>query len=126
MLTQRVNDKAANELLGAADAVEDIDARCDMLPARLDRLADALRAVGRAYEEAASQLVPSGDPFGQRITDRYRRAAAAWPAEPPPHERFAAALASLHAAADAARFAGRRCDEARRAVDRLWDADPRS
>jgi hypothetical protein len=126
MLPQRVNDRAANELLGAADAVEDIDARSDVLPARLDRLGDALRAASRAQKDAAAQLVPPGDPFGQRITDRYRRAAQAWPAEPPPHERFAAALASLQAAADAARFAGRRCDEARRAVDRLWDADPRS
>jgi hypothetical protein len=126
MLTQRVNDSAANELLRAADAVEDIDAHSDMLPARLDRLADALRAARRAYEAAASQLVPPAEPFDQSIADRYRRAAEAWPAEPPPHERFAAALTSLHAAADAARFAGRRCDEARRAVDRLWDADRRS
>jgi hypothetical protein len=126
MLTQRVNDSAANELLRAADAVEDIDAHSDMLPARLDRLADALRAARRAYEAAASQLVPSAEPFDQSIADRYRRAAEAWPAEPPPHERFAAALRSLHTAADAARLAARRCDEARRAVDRLWDADRRS
>ena len=123
MLSERLNHRAANELLDAADAVECIDAAGALvdLPRHLDRLGDALRATGRAYEMAASHVVPPGQPHDRTIASRYQRAAASWPGEPPPsHERFAAAMTSLHAAADAARAAGRRCDEARRAVDALW------
>jgi hypothetical protein len=68
MLTQRVNDKAANELLGAADAVEDIDARCDMLPARLDRLADALPLVRRRLRRPGRRRPPIA--IGDALTER--------------------------------------------------------
>jgi hypothetical protein len=117
MLTERTND-----LLRAAEAVERSDAGGDLadLPSQLARLGDALRATGGAYETAASHLVPAAQPLDRGVAFRYRRAAAAWPV-PPSHERFAAALASLHAAGDAVQLAGRRCDEARRAVDALWD-----
>jgi hypothetical protein len=71
--------------------------------------------------------VPAAQPLDGRTSHRYQRAAAAWPAaSPPSHERFAAALTSLHAAADAARLAGRRGAEARRAVDALWQSGRRS
>jgi hypothetical protein len=129
MLTERTKSHAASDLRVAADAVERIDDGGDIagLPDRLEQLADALRATAGAYEAAASRVVPAAQPLDRGIAFRYRRAAAAWPAAPPPsHERFAAALASLHAAADAARLAGRRCHQARRAVDALWQGDDRS
>jgi hypothetical protein len=114
MLTERSNDDAASEL------------RVADLPDLLERLADSLRATGGAYEAAAARLVPAARPRDRGIASRYRRAAATWPAAPPSHEQLAAALASLHAAADAARLAGRRGDQARRAVDALWQRDQRS
>jgi hypothetical protein len=125
MLTERTTNEAGNELRVAADAVERIDDGGEIagLPDHLARLGDALRAAGGAYETAASRVVPAAQPLDRGIAFRYLRAAATWPAAPPPsHERFAAALASLHAAADAARLAGRRSDEARRAVDALWQS----
>jgi hypothetical protein len=128
MLSERLNHNAANELLDAADAVECIEGAGDIaaLPAHLDRLGDAFRAASRAYETAASQLVPFAEPHDRGIASRYQRAAAAWPGAPPPsHERFAAAMTSLYAAADAAREAGRRCDQARDAVGALWQTGRR-
>jgi hypothetical protein len=128
MLSKHLNHDAANELLDAADAVECIEGAGDIadLPPHLDRLGDALRAAGRAYETAASHLVPPAQADDRGIASRYQRAAAAWPGAPPPsHERFAAAMTSLHAAADAARAAGRRCDQARHAVDALWQTGVR-
>jgi hypothetical protein len=129
MLTERTKSDTASDLRVAAEAVERIDDSGDIagLPNRLERLADALRATTGAYEAAASRVVPAAQPLDRGIASRYRRAAAAWPATPPPsHERFAAALASLHAAADAARLAARRCDQARRAVDALSQGDHRT
>ena len=128
MLTERTNHDAARDLRAAAEAVERTDdGDVAGLPDRLEYLGDALRAAGRAYEAAASRVVPAARPFDRGISYRYQRAAAAWPTAPPPsYERFAAALASLHAAADAARLAGRRCDEARRAVDALWQGNHRA
>jgi hypothetical protein len=128
MLTERTKHDAAHELWVAAGAVERIgDGHVEGLPDRLENLGDALRAAGRAYEAAASRVVPAARPLDPGVSYRYQRAAANWPAAPPPsHERFAAALASLHAAADAARLAGRRCDEARRAVDALSQCGDRS
>jgi hypothetical protein len=128
MLTERTKSDA-NDLRVAAEAVERIDDGGEIagLSDQLARLGDALRATGGAYEAAASRVVPAAQPLDRGIAFRYRRAAATWPAAPPPsHERFAAALASLHAAADAARLAGRRSDEARRAVDALWQSGPGS
>jgi hypothetical protein len=128
MLSERLNHEAANALLDAADAVECIDGAGDIagLPAHLDRLGDALRAAGRAYEIAAPHLLPPAQPHDRGIASRYQRAAAAWPgAAPPSHERFAAAMTSLHAAAAAARAAGRRSDEARKAIDALWQPGDR-
>ena len=128
MLSEHLNHDAANELLDAVDAVECIDRAGDIagLPAHLDRLGEALRAAGRAYETAATQLVPPAQADDRGIASRYQRAASAWlGAVPPSHERFAAAMTSLHAAADAARAAGRRSDEAREAIDALWQTGDR-
>ena len=128
MLTERTELDAANDLRVAAAAVAAInDGDIAGLPDQLARLGGALRAAGAAYETAASCVVPAEQPSDRGISYRYQRAAAAWPASrPPSHERFAAALASLHAAADAARLAARRGDEARRAVDALWQSRPGS
>jgi hypothetical protein len=128
MLSERLNHIAANELLDAADEVECFDAAGDIagLPGHLDRLGDALRATCRAYETAAAHVVPSAEPHDHGVASRYQRAAAAWPGAPPPsHERFGAAMTSLYAAADAARAAGRRCDEARQAIDALCQTGDR-
>jgi hypothetical protein len=126
MLKERTNDApddlgVATEALARVDGDVDVDV-ADLL-ARLERLGDALRATGGAYEAAAARVVPAARPLDRGIADRYGRAGAAWPAAPPPsHERFAAALASLHAAADAARLASRRCEDARRAIEALGGA----
>jgi hypothetical protein len=126
MLTERTKRDAAHDLRIAVERIDDDDDIAD-LPAQLQRLADALRATGAAYETAAACVVPAAEPLDRGIAFRYRRAAAAWPAAPAPsHERLAAALASLHTAADAARLAARRSDDARQAVDALWRTDPRS
>jgi hypothetical protein len=125
MLTERTTLDPAKDLRFAVDAVDDGDIAD--LPDQLARLGAALRAAGAAYDTAASSLVPAAQPLDRGISDRYQRAAAAWPAaSPPSHERFAAALASLHAAAAAARLAARRSDDARRAVDALWQSGPGS
>jgi hypothetical protein len=129
MLTEQTNRDAADDLRAAGQALAHIDEGADItgLPDQLERLAATLRATGRAYETAASRVVPAAEPLDRGIASRYQRAAAAWPTAPPPsHERFAAALASLHTAADAARLASRRCDQARRAVDALRPGDHRS
>ena len=91
------------------------------------RWPESSRHLARPFEpraEPASSLpsgsCPAAQPLDRGICSRYQRAAASWPTSPPPsHERFAAALASLHGAADAARLAARRCDRAREAVDVL-------
>jgi hypothetical protein len=129
MVTEHTIRDAADDLRAAGQAVAHIDEGGDIadLPGQLDRLTAALRATGRAYEAAASRVVPAAEPLDRGIASRYQRAAAAWPtALPPSHERFAAALASLHTAADAARLASRRCDQARRAVDALRPGGHRS
>jgi hypothetical protein len=125
MLKERTNRDAAHDLRVATEAVARVDGDVGIadLLARLERLGEALRATGGAYEAAASRVVPAAQPLDHGIADRYARAAAAWPAAPPPsHEQFAAALASLHAAADAARLASRRCEDARNAIDALGKA----
>jgi hypothetical protein len=128
MLTERTDLDAADDLRIAAATVDAIDdGDIAGLPDQLEHLGAASRAAAAAYETAALCVVPAAQPLDGGISYRYRRAAAAWPAgSPPSHERFAAALASLHAAADAARLAGRRGDEARRAVDALWQSGPGS
>jgi hypothetical protein len=122
MLSARTNGAAAHGLLVAANAVEGIEDWSDLatLPRELEGLGEALRAAGRAYERSASRVVPDARPLDRGVCSRYQRAAARWPASPPPsHERFAAAFASLHAAAEAARLAARSGDRARHAVDVL-------
>jgi hypothetical protein len=128
MLTERTELDAANDLRIAAAAVAAIDdGDIAGLPDQLARLCAASRAAAAAYETAASCLVPAAQPLDRGVSYRYQRAAAAWRAgSPPSHESFAAALTSLHAAAAAARLAGRRGDEARRAVDALWQSGPGS
>jgi hypothetical protein len=115
MLSERIN--------GAAEPGGVVAA----LPGELESLSEALRAAGSAYETWASHVVPGGQPLDRGICSGYRLAAASWPDSPPPsHERLAAALASLHEAAGAARLAARRGDEARRAVDVLLRTSARS
>jgi hypothetical protein len=127
MLTEQTNRDVADDLRAAGQGVAYIDGDIASLPGQLERLAAALRATGRAYATAASRVVPTAESRDRGITSRYERAAAAWPTAPPPsHERFAAALASLYTAADAARLASRRCDQARRAVEALRPGDHRS
>jgi hypothetical protein len=128
MLTEHTELDAANDLQIAAAAVDAIDdGDIAGLPDQLACLGAALRAAGAAYGTAASCVVPGAQPSDRDISYRYQRAAAAWPAgSPPSHERFAAALSSLHAAAAAARLAARRGDDARRAVDALWQSGPGS
>jgi hypothetical protein len=122
MLSKRTNDTPADELLVAATAIERSDQGVDVetLPSELDALAEALRASGRALATSASGVVPAAEPRDHGACTRYQRAAASWPTTPPPsHEAFTGTLASLHDAADAARLAARRCDDARRTVEAL-------
>jgi hypothetical protein len=127
MLTERTELDAAKDLRIAAAVAANNDGAIAGLPDQLARLGAASRAAAAAYETAASCLVPAAQPLDRGICSRYQRAAAVWPAgSPPSHESFAAALASLHAAAAAAWLAGRRGDEARRAVDALWQSGPGS
>ena len=127
MLSQRTNGDAADELLAAATALEAEYGGVEALPSDLEALTEALRAAGRALEKSASRVVPAAEPLDQRICSRYRRATASWPTTPPPsYERFAAALAHFHDAADAARLATRRCDKARRTVEALLRTSQRA
>jgi len=122
MVTERTYGDAAHHLLFAADAVEHADHAGDPagLPEELEALGEALRAAGRVCEHAAFRVLPGAQPLDRGICSRYQHAAAIWPTSPSPsHERLAAVLASLHAAADAARQAARRCDRAGEAVDGL-------
>jgi hypothetical protein len=122
MLSERTNGGAAHDLLVAARAVEHTDHGGDpvALAGELEALGEALRAAGRACEQSAFRVVPGAQPLDRGVCSRYQRAAASWPTSPSPsYERFAAALASLNGAADAARQAARRCDRAREAVDGL-------
>jgi hypothetical protein len=127
MLSQPTNGAAANDFLVAATAIKRTDHGVGDLPAlpgELEALGEALRAAARAYEKSASRVVPAAQPLDPGICARYQRAAANWPASPPPsHERFAATLASLHGAAAAARLAARRGDQARQAVDLLLGSE---
>jgi hypothetical protein len=127
MLSQHTNSAAADELLRDATTLERVDpgAGVEDLPSELEALAEALRAAGRALAMSASRVVPAAEPLDPSVCGRYQRAAARWPtAAPPTHERFAAALARFHDAADATRLAGRRCDEARRTVEALLRPAP--
>jgi hypothetical protein len=129
MLPERTHGAPAHDLLVAASAVEHTDRGGDpaALAAELDALGEALRAAGHACEQSAFRVVPGGRPLDRGICSRFQRAAASWPTSPSPsYERFAAALASLHAAADAARQAAHRCDRAREAVDGLLRTSTRA
>ena len=122
MLSQSTPGVSANDLLVAAQAIEQADhgGSVTALPCELERLSEALRAVGRAYEEAACRVVPGARSIDHGICGRYQRAAARWPTTPPPsHEGFAGALSALHEAADGVRAAARSCDKARDVVDGL-------
>jgi hypothetical protein len=123
MLSERTNGAATDELLHAAAAVQHVDHGAGVLalPSELEALAEALRDAGCALASSASRVVPEAKPeHDHSISGRYQRAAASWPTAPPPsHEGFAAALARLYDAGDAARLAARRCDEARWAVHAL-------
>ena len=129
MLSELTSGATANDLLVASNAVEHSEPGDDLavLPGELEDLSEALRAAGHAYATSASRVVPAAQPLDRGICNRYQRAAASWPTSPPPsHERFAAALASLHEAADAARLAARRGDQASQALDLLLRASTRS
>ena len=122
MLSEPTIGAAANHLLVAANAGEETGDRSDLvtLPGELERLGEALRAAGGAFERSASRVVPDAGPLDRGVCGRYQRAAARWPASrTPSHEQFAAALASLHAADVAAQLAARSCDRAKQALDVL-------
>ena len=113
MLSERTNDALAD------------DVGVEALPSELDAVAEALRAAGGVLAMSASRVVPAADRGDSSICSRYQRAAASWPTTPPPsYERFAAAFARIHDAADATRLARRRCDEARRSVEALLRQPP--
>ena len=113
MLSERANGAPAG------------DVGVNALPSELEAVAEALRAASCVLASSASRVVPAADPGDTGICSRYQRAAASWPSMPPPsHERFAAALARLHDAADATRLAARRCDEARQIVEALLRPAP--
>ena len=123
MLTEQTNGAATDELQRAGAAVQQVDHGAGVLalPSELEALTEALRDAGSALATSASRVVPPAKSENDHsISGRYQRAAASWPTAPPPtHEGFAAALARLHEAGDAARLAARRCDEARWAVQAL-------
>jgi hypothetical protein len=82
----------------------------------LGELAAALREAAERCDRAAARIAPH-EALDETVCDRYRAAAARWPAEsPPPYERIAGILARLHDAGAAAREAARRCDAAREAL----------
>ena len=129
MLSERTHSDAAHKQSVVATTIEhaDGDDGIEGLSAELEGLADALRAASRAYTQSAARVVPSAQPLERGVCGRYQRAAANWPAsQPPSHEQFAAAMASLHQAADAAWRAARRGDRARQAVDALFRPSHRS
>jgi hypothetical protein len=129
MLSEQTNGAAAHDLLVAAKVLEQSDHGGDpaALPGELEALGEALRVAGRACQKSAFRVVPGAQPLDRGICSRYQRAAASWPTSPlPSYERLAAALASLHEAADAARQAARRCDRAREAVDGLLRTSTRA
>ena len=129
MLSDHTSVAATDDLLRAARPVKhsNRDGDFEMLPVELGVLAEALRVARRACDRSASRMVPAAETLDRGICSRYQRAAAGWPASPPPsYERFAAALASLHEAADGARLAARSCDQARQAVEVLLQPSRRS
>ena len=108
-----------------ADGAPADTAGVEALPSELEAVAEALRAAGGVLAMSASRVVPAADRGDSGICSRYQRAAASWPTAPPPsHERFAAAVARIHDAADATRLAARRCDEATRSVEALLRPTP--
>ena len=122
MLTHPTHDSAAPEPQRVDETVRDDDRPRDltMFPADLEELARTLRAAGEAQQQLARRLVPPAETLEQGACDRYRRAAARWPVDPPPsNERLATALGRLQEAATAARLAARRSDQARSAVSDL-------
>ena len=125
MLSELSLGTAAQGLMSAGRTVMCTDGE-DELPGllgELEELGQALRAASHACEAATFRVLPGPQPPDRDICGRYLGAAECWQTlPPPPHERFAAALASLHEAADAARLAARRCDQAKQAVDALLNA----
>lgn len=122
MLTERTNSASADELRVAATALARTrhESPMESLPGDLEALTEALRAAGSALAMSGARVVPAAESHDQGVCGRYQRAAAMWPTDPPPsHERFAAALAQLHAAAAATLLTARRCDEARQTVETL-------
>ena len=129
MLSERPPSATADQLRLAAAALERPaeDAPVESLQGDLEALTEALWTAERALATSGRRVVPAAVRSDTGICRRYQRAAAMWPADPPPsHERFAAALAHLDAAAAATRLAAHRCDEARRTVEALLRTSRRS
>ena len=123
MLSGRTNGAAADELLVGVTELErgGHGGGVESLPSDVEALIEALRAAGGALDASGSRVATAPHTLDHSVCRRYQRAAAMWPADPPPsHERFAAALAHLHDAAAATQLAARRCDEARQAVEALF------
>ena len=128
MLSERTNNAATDELVVAAATLEPSGHDpVESLPSELEALSEALRAAGSALATSGARVVPAAEPPDHGVCRRYQRAAAMWPTDSPPsHERFAAALAHLHDAANATRLAARRCDEAGRTVEALLRTSQRA
>ena len=67
---------------GLGLTVEETDDQSDLvtLPSELERLGDALRAAGGAFEVSAARVVPDAGPLDRGVCGRYQRAASRWPA----------------------------------------------
>jgi hypothetical protein len=91
-------------------------ASAGLMPSSLGLVEEALYALGRGCDHAASALIPPGD-VRESVSRRFALAAAAWPAVTdgvrPSHERQAQLLGALGEARDALRVAAERCGEAR-------------
>jgi hypothetical protein len=128
MLTQPTSDRATPAPQRWVETVRDGSRSRDPMtvPGDLEDLARTLRAAGDAQQELARRLVPSAETLDQGVCDRYRRAAAQWPVDPPPtNEQLATAMGRLQEAATAARVAARRSDQALSAVSDLLPAGRR-
>ena len=129
MLSGRTNGVAVDELLVGVTELErgGHGVGVESLPSDLQALTEALRAAGGALDASSSRVAPAPHTVDHSVCRRYQRAAAMWPTDSPPsHERFAAALAHLHDAANATRLAARRCDEAGRTVEALLRTSQRA
>jgi hypothetical protein len=110
-------DDSLHVLSAAARFAQHAKARgsAGLMPSSLGLVEEALYALGRGCEHAASALLPPGD-MGESVSQRFALAAAGWPALTggggPSHERLAELLNALGETRDALRVAAERCGAA--------------